>query len=138
MYKKLIFEKKSDHRGDLIPVEFGSGYDSSDIDFDVKRCFFIFPKTRETRGSHAHRWVEQVLICLDGSMDICLKNGKGDQYTISLDKPNVGIYIPKLIWNELLNFSENCKLLVLASDHYHEREYINNYEEFKRIVAEEN
>jgi len=138
MYKKVIFEKKSDHRGDLIPIEFGSDFVSSDIDFDVKRCFLIFPKSSETRGSHAHRWVEQVLICLEGSLDVCLKDGKGEEHSISLSNPDVGIHIPKLIWNELLNFSENCKLLVLASDHYHKNEYINNYDEFKRIVAEEN
>ena len=125
----------SDHRGNLIPIEFGEDFSGFDVRFDVKRCFLIFPKTSETRGQHAHRWVEQVLICLDGSFDVLLKDGKGEEQSISLKEPDTGLLIPKLVWNEMFNFSENCKILVLASDHYDAEEYINDFNELKAIVS---
>ena len=134
MYQKLTFKKYSDGRGDLVPLEFGKDFPSADIPFDVKRCFFISPKYDEVRAKHAHKWVEQVIICLEGSFDLVLKDGKGQEETLTLNDYAEGIYTPKLVWNELKNFSDTCRILVLASDHYIPDEYINDYDDFVQQV----
>jgi dTDP-4-dehydrorhamnose 3,5-epimerase-like enzyme len=92
-YKKINFKKFSDGRGDLIPLEFGENFPNADIPFDVKRCFFISPKYDEIRACHAHRWVEQVIICLEGSFDLVLKDGKGNECTITMNDYLTGIHI---------------------------------------------
>lgn len=137
LYKEIKFKKFSDGRGDLIPLEFGKDFPNADIPFDVKRCFFISPKHDEIRAKHAHKWVEQVIICLEGSFDLVLKDGKGNEETLTLSNYYNGIHIPKLVWNELKNFSSTCKILVLASDHYIPEEYINKYNDFLEQVKKD-
>ncbi len=101
------------------------------IPFDIKRVFYIYNlhENNAIRGKHAHREVEQVIFCIRGDFDITLDDGKNQQ-TIKLQKPNEGLYIGTYVWNVMTNFSDDCILLVFASDLYNESEYIREYDVF--------
>ena len=135
MFEILEFNKYSDGRGDLIPLELGIEFEKSSIPFEVRRIYFISsPKNDKdsTRGKHAHLDLEQVIICAQGSFVLDLEDSNGRKKSISLKNNNIGVYIEKgLVWRELKNFSPNCVVIVLASNHYNESDYIRNYEEFK-------
>ena len=131
LYRKLRFKKFSDGRGDLVPLEFGEGLD---IPFDVKRCFFISPTHDEIRARHAHKEVKQVILCIAGSFELTLKDGKGNSNSLLLSEYTEGIFMDKLVLNELKNFSNDCRILVFASGHYDPDEYINDYSEFESFV----
>ncbi|MBE4907229.1 WxcM-like domain-containing protein [Bacillus luteolus] len=127
--KNLLIEFQiiADKRGGLVSLE-----QFKNIPFDIKRVYYIFDtKPDEERGFHAHKNLQQVLICLNGSCKVRLDDGtnKREYY---LSKPNQGLLIEKSIWREMYDFTEGCVLLVLASDYYDENDYIRNYEEFKR------
>jgi dTDP-4-dehydrorhamnose 3,5-epimerase-like enzyme len=124
-YKKLDFITKGDERGSLISLE-----ENKNIPFEIKRVYYIFDtKKGVTRGFHAHKNLEQVIICISGSCDILLDDGI-EKVAISLENRNEGIHVKKMIWREISNFSPDCILLVLASEFYDEKDYIKNYQEF--------
>ncbi len=128
-YKKLDFITKGDDNGSLIALE-----ENKNIPFDIKRVYYIFD-TKEgfRRGFHAHKSLEQALICVNGSCDILLDDGK-EKIVIKLKNRNEGIYLNKMIWHEMFNFSADCVLMVLASDFYYEEDYIRNYNNFKNYL----
>lgn len=128
-YKKLTFLTKGDERGNLIALE-----ENKNIPFDIKRVYYIFDnKEGVRRGFHAHKNLEQVLICVSGSCDILLDDGK-EKSIIKLENRNEGLFIEKLVWREMFNFSADCVLMVLASDYYEEKDYIRDYNEFKNYL----
>jgi dTDP-4-dehydrorhamnose 3,5-epimerase-like enzyme len=123
----LMFQIMGDDRGSLISIE-----NQKNIPFDVKRVYYIFgtqPGVR--RGCHAHKRLQQVLICLSGACNVLLDDGK-DKKEVRLDCPSKGLFIGGCIWRELYNFTEDCVVLVLADEYYDESEYIRDYEEFKK------
>jgi len=127
--KLYDFPPHGDDRGQLIAIE-----EMQDIPFDVKRIYYIYdtlPGVR--RGFHAHRNLQQILICVSGSCKIHLDNGF-DTAEVLLDKPNVGLYISNDMWREMYDFSEGAVLLVLASQYYDEADYIRNYDAFIEMV----
>ena len=85
------------------------------------------------RGKHAHRKLEQVIICSAGSCDFILDNGKKRE-TVHLNNPSQGLYIKHNIWREFTNFSKDCVVTVLASDYYRESDYIRDYNEFLKVI----
>ena len=89
------------------------------------------------RGYHAHKQLEQILICIHGSCKILMDNGK-EKETVLLDKPYEGLYISNNIWREMYDFSPDAVLMVLASEYYTEDDYIRNYEDFLNFVKKEN
>ena len=107
--------------GDLTPIE-----EMVDVPFDIKRIYYItkVPQGIE-RGFHAHRKLHQVLICLNGSVRVKVKNPKEESEFI-LDDSSVGLYIGPYVWRQMCDFSEGAVLLVLASDYYYESDYIRN------------
>ena len=126
---KYNFPPHGDDRGQLVAVE-----TLKDIPFEVKRVYYIYdtqPGVR--RGFHAHRELEQVLICVHGSCKIHLDNGT-DTAEVLLDKPSEGLYISNDMWREMYDFSDGAVLLVLASRHYDESDYIRNYDVFLQTV----
>ncbi|MCL9821001.1 FdtA/QdtA family cupin domain-containing protein [Helicobacter sp. 14348-15] len=130
-YKILNFDTKNDNRGSLIALE-----NLKEIPFEIKRIYYIYDtKPDFPRGAHAHKELEQVLIMMDGSCEIVLNDGRNDK-SITLNRPNIGLFIGKNMWREMRNFSYGAKLLVLASDFYNENEYIRDYDEFLRVVNE--
>lgn len=122
-----------DERGNLIALE-----GNQSIPFKIKRVYYIFgTKKLVSRGFHAHKELEQMAICVSGSCRFTLDDGKNKEH-ILLDGPTKGLIIKKMIWREMYDFSENCVLLVIASQHYDEKDYLRNYEVFKDMIDSEN
>lgn len=129
--KKLVFEIQGDERGDLVALE-----QMRNIPFEIKRVYYIY-RTAEgvVRGKHAHKSLQQVLLCVHGSCRLKLDNGY-EQETILLDQPNEGIYIANDMWREMYDFSPDAVLIVIASELYDESDYIRDYDAFLKYVQE--
>ncbi len=126
---KYAFQQHGDERGMLVALE-----ELKDIPFKIKRVYFMYgTKQNIHRGFHAHKNLEQILICIHGSCKVKLDNGK-EKKVVSLEKPYEGLYISSNIWREMYDFSIDAVLLVLASDFYYEEDYIRNYEEFLNFI----
>lgn len=98
--------------------------------FQVKRFYYIFDVIENaSRGFHAHKKTKQVLFCIKGSITVILDNGIRRE-TVYLDKPNLGIYLDKMMWHEMVDFKKDTVLLVAASDVYYESDYIRDYSQF--------
>jgi dTDP-4-dehydrorhamnose 3,5-epimerase-like enzyme len=106
------------------------------VPFAIKRIYYIYDvkDLKTKRGGHGHKNLEQTMFCLNGRCDIILNDGKIKQ-KFELKASDYGIYMGRYVWRVFENFSENCVILVLASDFYKEDDYIRNYEEFKKYVA---
>lgn len=129
--KMYRFPPHGDHRGQLVAIE-----ENKDLPFDVRRVYYIYdtlPGVR--RGFHAHRNLQQILLCVNGSCKIHLDNGS-ETAEVVLDKPNEGLYIANDMWREMYDFSDGAVLLVLASEYYDEADYIRNYDDFIKMVKE--
>jgi len=114
--------------GSLVPIE-------SDIDvpFEIKRIFYVYGvDNQDDRGKHSHHQTKQVLICLNGSVEVLCDDGINRKVYI-LDKPNKGLYIPELIWDEQRYLSKDSVLLVLSNTNYNIDDYIEDYDEFKEL-----
>lgn len=130
MYQLLNFSIHGDHQGKLIALEKGK-----EFPFEIKRVYYIWSTAPDVvRGRHAHKALEQVVVCLAGSCDFILDDGKNKQ-TVHLDNPTQGLYIKQGIWREFTNFTPDCVLMVLASDYYDEADYVRNYAEFLSNVG---
>lgn len=131
--KMLDFIENGDERGRLVVVE-----GEKNIPFDIKRVFYIYGTTPNVvRGQHANRNTEFVLINVAGTSKVRVKDGKGNEAIFSLNRPHTGIYLPKMVWKEMSDFSEDSVLLCLASEHYDSKEYVRDYAEFVKLVSEE-
>lgn len=131
MYQILTFEEKGDERGNLIVAE-GSGID---IPFDIKRVFYMYGSDDEVvRGKHANKKTEFVLINVCGTSKVKMTNGTEEEIVV-LDKPRMGLYLKKMLWKEMYDFSSDSILLVLASEHYDGEEYIRDYDEYISYIA---
>ena len=121
--------KHGDQRGQLIALE-----EHREIPFQVKRVYYIFDTgTNVRRGFHAHKSLQQMLICVHGSCKVLLDDGK-EKVNVLLDNPDMGLYISNAIWREMYDFSKDAVLLVLASELYNENDYIRNYNDFLQYV----
>ena len=129
--KAIDFEIKGDERGALISVE-----NLSNIPFEIKRVYYIFDtKAGVRRGKHAHRKLQQVLICTSGKCSVLLDDGQ-ERFNILLNRPDKGLYIGGLIWREMYDFSPDCTLMVLANNIYLESDYIRDYQTFIKLAKE--
>jgi dTDP-4-dehydrorhamnose 3,5-epimerase-like enzyme len=118
----INFDIKGDERGSLIALE-----ENYNAPFDIKRVYYIFDtKEGVTRGYHAHINLKQIAIAVKGSCTFILDNGKSRE-EIRLNTPTNGLLIDGLIWREMKDFSPDCVLIVLASEHYDETDYIRDY-----------
>ena len=130
----LEFNQKGDERGHLVIVE-----GKKDIPFDIKRIFYIYGSEKDVvRGQHANKNSEFVLINVAGTSKVRVRDGKGNEAVYSLNRPHTGIYLPKMIWKDMYDFSEDSVLLCLASTEYDGNEYIRDYKEFVKLVNEDN
>lgn len=128
--RMLEFSQRGDDRGHLVVVE-----GAQDIPFDIKRIFYIYGSDKNViRGQHANLHTEFVLINVAGTSKVRVKDGKGNEAVFSLNRPHTGVYLPKMVWKDMYDFSEDSVLLCLASEHYDAEEYIRNYDEFERII----
>ena len=127
----LNFSMRGDARGQLVVLE-----ESKEIPFAVKRIYYIYEtKKGVRRGFHAHKQLQQILICVSGSCKIHLDDGNETEEVL-LDSPTRGLYISNNLWREMYDFSQDAVLLVLASELYDESDYIRNYDEFLKFVGE--
>ncbi len=114
-----------DSSGKLVAIE-----EFKDVPFDVKRVYYIYDtESGVIRGKHAHKKLKQVLLCVHGKCTIRLDNGE-ERKEIQLDDPKRGIMIEGMIWREMLDFSNDAVLVVLASEPYDESDYIRDYDTF--------
>lgn len=129
---KYMFQQHGDDRGMLVALE-----EFKDIPFEIKRVYYLYDtKEGVRRGYHAHKSLEQILVCIHGKCKVLLDNGE-EKKIVSLEKPYEGLYITNDIWREMYDFSQDAVLLVLASDFYYEEDYIRDYETFKRELMKE-
>ena len=129
--KLLELETFVDSEGSLVPIESGLS-----IPFKIKRVFYVFDvHDQKDRGEHSHHKTEQVLICLSGKVKVLCDDGKNTKQWV-LNKPTQALYIPNLIWDEQIYLTSDAVLLVLANTNYDSSDYIESYDEFKRLKNE--
>ena len=121
----LSFSVIGDERGNLVSLE-----ELKDVPFPIKRIYYLYDLQRDfARGFHAHKELQQVLICVKGTCNVLLNNGQ-EIHSYHLDQPHISLFIDRMIWHEMHDFSDECVLVVIASDYYDENDYIRNYSDF--------
>ena len=128
---KYMFQPHGDERGQLIALE-----EMKDIPFKIKRVYYMYDTVQGvTRGFHAHKSLQQILVCVHGSCKVRLDNGH-EKKVVALEKPYEGLYIANNMWREMFEFSSDAVLMVFASELYDESDYIRDYDEFLRFVKD--
>lgn len=103
------------------------------LPFSVKRVYWTYYAPHEViRGHHAHHELRQIIFAVSGTISFELESRMGEKQSFLLDKPNIGLYIPKLYWRTM-EFSHNAVLLCLASEEYDENDYIRDYDVFQKM-----
>lgn len=129
----IDFQSLGDERGSLVAVEIGM---DKAVPFDIKRVYYIYHTEQGvSRGYHAHKNLKQVAICVAGKCRMVLDNGITREEVL-LDSPTKGLLIKDMVWREMHDFSKDCVLLVLASEHYDESDYIREYTYFLKQVSQ--
>lgn len=129
--KTYTFPPNGDERGQLVAIEA-----MKNLPFEIKRVYYIYDTLPDVRrGFHAHKCLQQILLCVNGSCKIHLDNGS-ETAEVTLDEPNVGLYISNNMWREMYDFTPGTVLLVLASEYYDEADYIRNYGDFIKMIKE--
>lgn len=124
--KIIQLPKILDRRGNLSVIE-----ENNHIPFKIERTFWIYDVPGDSqRGGHAYKETEEFIVALSGSFDVVLDNGV-ERKTYHLNRSYYGLYVPKMVWREMNNFSTNSLALVLSSTKYDAEDYIRDYEEFK-------
>lgn len=124
--------KNLDRRGNLSVVE-----EITNIPFEIKRTYWIYDVPGgAVRGGHAYRNNEEFIVALSGSFDVVLDNGLS-RTTYSLNRSYYGLYIPKGVWRQMVNFSTNSLALIMASIPFDPSDYIYDYEHFKELSNKE-
>ena len=117
-----------DERGNLSFIEKGN-----DIRFDFKRIYWIYDVPGgEIRGGHAFKEQEEIIVALSGSFDVVLHNGI-TECRFSLNRSFIGLYVPKMYWRSMQNFSTNAVAMVLASTFYDKNDYIHDFETYLQL-----
>jgi oxalate decarboxylase/phosphoglucose isomerase-like protein (cupin superfamily) len=127
--KLINLPKFLDPRGNLSFIE-----ETSNLPFKIKRIYWIYDVPGgEYRGGHAFRETEELIICLSGSFEVVLQDGE-KEFRYSLNRSYYGVFIPKMIWRLLENFSTNSLALIIASTEYSESDYIRDFGEFQKSI----
>ena len=120
----LVIPDHGDDRGNLIALEGMSEI----VPFEIKRVYYSFDtQPGSVRGNHAHKNLKQLVICCE------MPDGTRTEH--GLDWPNKGLLVEGMVWREIKNFSKDCVMMVLASEHYNEADYIRNYQDFLKAVG---
>ncbi|MCM1542281.1 MAG: FdtA/QdtA family cupin domain-containing protein [Blautia sp.] len=131
-YKIIEFADLGDERGNLVVIE----GDGMDIPFDIKRVFYIYGSDSTViRGQHANRETEFLLVNVNGTSKVKVDNGM-ESAIIELNRPRMGLYLSAMLWKDMYDFSDDSVLLVLASRHYDEKEYIRDYDAYLQALGE--
>jgi len=123
--KLIDLPKITARQGNITPVE-----GNKDIPFDIERVYYLYDVPGGAkRGGHAHKELQQLIVSVMGAFDVILDDGQ-QKRTVRLDRAYYGLYVPRMIWRELENFSSGGICLVLASMPYDENDYIRDYDSF--------
>ena len=126
----LEFAQHGDERGHLVVVE-----GLKDIPFEIKRMFYIYGSDANVvRGRHANRKSEFVLINVAGQSKVRVDDGRGNEAVFSISRPHTGLYLPRMVWKDMYDFSADSVLLVLSNEAYDPGEYIRDYDAFVKEV----
>jgi oxalate decarboxylase/phosphoglucose isomerase-like protein (cupin superfamily) len=124
----ISLPKISDKRGNLSFIE-----SNNHVPFTIKRTYWVYDVPGgEIRGAHAYKQCEEFIVALSGSFDVILNDGR-NEYIFHLNRSYNGLYIPRMVWKSLENFSTNSLALVLASSGYDKDDYIRNFELFRQL-----
>jgi hypothetical protein len=129
-WRMIDFPRVPDARGNLTFVEGGRH-----VPFDIKRVFYLTDVPGgASRGAHAHKKLQQVIIALSGSFEFTVDDGHG-RVTLTLNRSHCGLYLPPMVWGDLGHFSGGSVCMVLASDVFDEADYFRNYSDFLAAVG---
>ena len=129
---KVVFPQHGDERGWLVVVE-----GQKDIPFEIKRIFYIYGSdSTVVRGKHANRRSQFALVNVSGSCKVRVRDGRDYDEIFVIDQPHEGVYLPEMYWKEMYDFSSDSVLLCISSEAYDAEEYIRNYEDYCRMVKE--
>jgi len=129
--KIIELPKILDARGNLSFAE-----QNNQIPFEIKRTYWIYDVPGgESRGGHAFRKNEEVIIALSGAFDVVVNDGER-QKRFNLNRSYYGLYIPKGLWRTMENFSTNAFALEFGSEHYCKSDYVYDYEQFKKLKSD--
>lgn len=131
-FNDIVDEKNVERpMGHLTPIEA-----LKDIPFYIKRIYYLTRVPENTiRGFHSHKELQQVLLCLNGSVQISVSTPYEKEF-ITLDNPAKGLYIGPMVWREMYNFSPGSVLMVLASEFYDEEDYIRDYRKYCELAQD--
>ena len=131
MHKPIILQQIIDSSDGILSI----AESGEKIPFQIKRVYYIydFKTFKSKRGFHAHKKLRQVIFAISGFFTLTLDDGEEKTEHV-LENPNEGILIDRKIWHTMENFSDNCIILVLASDIFKESDYIRNYEDFINFI----
>ena len=131
MYRLLRFKDLGDERGKLVVIE-----GNQDIPFEIKRVFYIYGSdSTVVRGQHANINSEFVLINVSGKSKVKVTDGTREEI-VELNRPMDGLYLPKMVWKEMYDFSPDSVLLVITNTHYDGKEYIRNYQDYLDLMRQ--
>lgn len=123
--------KKMDSRGNLSFFE-----NDTQLPFEIKRTYWIYDVPGgEKRGGHAYKATSEFIVALSGSFDVVVDDGT-ERKIFSLNRSYYGLYVPKMCWREMGNFSTNSLALIVASTEFSEEDYIRDYDLFKKMVKD--
>lgn len=106
------------------------------IPFEIRRIYYLYDvPAGASRGGHGHKALQQVLIAISGRFEVVVRDGRRE-LSYSLDRPDSGLYLPRMMWRELREFAPGSVCMVLASDNYDESDYFRDYSDFIRAVNE--
>jgi dTDP-4-dehydrorhamnose 3,5-epimerase-like enzyme len=132
MIKLINLPKIEDERGNLSFIE-----EQHHVPFKIKRTYWIYDVPGgEIRGSHAYKESEEFVVAISGSFDVVLHDGK-EEKKYSLNRSYYGVYVPRLVWRKLENFSTNSLALILSSTSFDENDYIRDFQEFLEALRSE-
>ena len=130
--REIAIPDHEDDRGNLIALEELSEH----VPFEVRRVYYAFDtRPGSVRGNHAHRLLKQLVVCVSGAFTFVCEMPDGTRTEHRLDWPNKGLLIEGMVWREIKDFSKDSVMLVLASEHYNEADYIRDYGEYLRQVG---
>lgn len=125
----IKFKQLGDERGQLVVVE-----GEKDIPFEIARVFYIYGSDSEViRGKHANKNSEFILINVSGTSKVKIDYGNSSEI-VELNEPHIGVYIPKMVWKEMYDFSKDSVLLVLSNYKYDSNEYIRDYDQYLKLI----
>jgi len=128
----IEFPKIKDHRGNLSFIEGGRH-----LPYPIRRVYYLYDvPAGETRGGHAHKHLQETIVAASGSFTVVIDNGKCRE-KFFLNRQHYGLYIPRMVWRELENFSSNSICLVMSSEEYDESDYYRDYNEYLHALEQE-